>query len=183
MKIKIGISTIVLFVITLSTLDVCAQQVRTEGNYVVIDCATMPAKARRMAVHTDAAPTHNEQDVWNRVAYQKFAVSKTNIGSAAGTATMNFATAASACTAYAGPNGGEAGQWRLPSQRELQLTWTMKTKLEAQSGFTAFTSGVYWSSTESSGDTSRAWLVNFSRGNMGSLTKVGNAYVRCVRDM
>lgn len=178
MKIKIGISTIVLFVITLSTLDVCAQQVHTEGNYVVIDCTTMPAKARRTAVHTGAAPTHNEHDAWNRVAYQKFAVSKTYIGGKA----MNFATAASVCAAYAGPGGGEQGQWRLPSQRELQLMWTMKTKLEVQSGFTAFYTTNHWSSTENSNNTSFAWNVGFLLGGTDNFLKTNSICVRCVRE-
>lgn len=181
-KILYTVSAILLLAVT----DVCAQQVRTEGYYVVIDCTTMPAKARRTAAYTGAAAqAHNERDTWNRVAYNRFAVSKTDVNAdgTAGTATViNLATATAACSAYAGPAGGEAGQWRLPTQRELMLCWTMKKALEAQSGFTAWNTEFYWSSTESSSVTTFAWYVYFINGDMGSKPKTNSYHVRCVRE-
>ena len=181
-KILYTVSALLLLAVT----DVCAQQVRTEGNYVVIDCTTMPAKARRMAAYTGAAAqAHNERDTWNRVAYNRFAVSKTDVKAdgTAGTATaINWATATAACSAYAGPAGGEVGQWRLPTQRELMLCWTMKKALEAQSGFTAWNTEFYWSSTENSDGTTFVWYVYFINGEMGSKSQTDRYHVRCVRE-
>lgn len=92
------------------------------------------------------------------------------------------ATTATGCKAYAGPVGGEAGQWRLPTQRELMLIWVLHAKLRLLSGFNSFTSYDYWSATESSAFNS--WYVYFTNGYTYNVTtKTYSSRVRCVRDL
>ena len=54
--------------------------------------------------------------------------------------------------------------------------------LYQQSGFTAFSAGIYWSVTEYSSNSSIAWLVYFSNGYTNGNTKTLSYSVRCVRD-
>ena len=70
-------------------------------------------------------------------------------------------------------------QWFLPSVKELNQMYINKTTLEAVSGFTAFSSDDYWSSTEDgSGD---AWGQDFSIGSQDTSGKYNTDVVRAVR--
>ena len=53
-------------------------------------------------------------------------------------------------------------QWFLPSAKELNQMYINKTTLEAVSGFTAFATSYYWSSSEY--DINFAWKQGFSSG-------------------
>lgn len=101
----------------------------------------------------------------------------------------SIAESPTGCAAYAGPQGGEVGQWRLPTQRELMLIWILKAPLESiGSAFNHLnadpTHSPYWSGTESSTSSQSSWFVDFSWGdvNMAGAHK-DKRRVRCVRDM
>ena len=60
-------------------------------------------------------------------------------------------------------------QWFLPSAKELNQMYINKTTLEAVSGFTAFATSYYWSSTESVNF--YAWAQNLTDGSQVDLGK------------
>lgn len=101
------------------------------------------------------------------------------------------ASAATGCAAYKGPSGRDPeGSWRLPTQRELMLIWTLLPQIEnlGLSVWTPFRTGsyaYYWSATEQS--TSSAYYVDFQTGNSGAGQKdmgyYGMHVARCVRDI
>ena len=95
------------------------------------------------------------------------------------------------CSTYAPPVGtdfpGYAGvkQWRLPTQRELQLIWLLHDAID-QAFLPTYPkrdklSGTYWTSTEENGDT--AWYLNFDGPvYSGKSSKTTQYKVRCVKD-
>lgn len=84
-----------------------------------------------------------------------------------------------ACAAYT-QAGTSAGQWRLPTIKELE---TIYAKKDGLTGVGSFTSSGYWSATEDSSNSIRAWNVNFYNGDTYNYGKNVNGYVRCVRDI
>ena len=141
--------------------------------------------------------TGNEASADNRMS-RKFRVQKSNPGQ------KTWSDAVSYCD-----NLTEEGysDWRLPSQRELMMIWLLGGNsnvasgdkndtgvggaskpvntpyIYQQSSFTAFSAGYYWSATQDSGNSSRAWYVKFSDGDTYHYgIKTDNDYVRCVRD-
>ena len=96
-------------------------------------------------------------------------------------------TAATGCYAYQG-NTDDLGDWRLPTHRELKIIYSHKGQLMktaessfGSTGFVAFSSASYWSSTEYNSNAS--WYVNFSNGNVNTDYKSAGYSVRCVRDL
>ena len=95
------------------------------------------------------------------------------------------------CSTYAPPVGtdfpGYAGvkQWRLPTQRELQLIWLLHDAID-QAFLPTYPkrdklSGTYWTSTEENGDS--AWYLNFDGPvYSGKSSKTTQYKVRCVKD-
>ena len=73
--------------------------------------------------------------------------------------------------------------WRLPTQIELFAMYQNKSKLESVSGFAAFISSDYWSSSVNSGNAGRRCILYFSSGSFGNGTTSVSSYVRCVRDI
>ena len=69
--------------------------------------------------------------------------------------------------------------WFLPSTNELNQMYINKTTLEGVSGFTAFSSNVFWSSTENANDF--AWRHYFDDGYQGTYNKSITSFVRAVR--
>lgn len=69
--------------------------------------------------------------------------------------------------------GGNYGDWYLPSKYELNLLYIEKTVIGG------FQNNIYWSSTEA--DTNDAWFENFTNGGQSSTIKNGNQYVRPIR--
>ena len=61
------------------------------------------------------------------------------------------------------------------------LYWEEGITTVAPSPFTDVRSGVYWSSTESGSDTSRAWAFGFNMGNQATNSKTGTNYAWAVR--
>ena len=69
--------------------------------------------------------------------------------------------------------------WFLPSSKELNQMYINKTTLEGVSGFTAFSSNYYWSSTEY--DANYAWEQDFTNGSQDATNKNYAFLVRAVR--
>lgn len=84
-----------------------------------------------------------------------------------------------ACAAYS-QAGTSAGQWRLPTIKELE---TIYAKKDGLTGVGSFASYYYWSATELSGASYGAWAVDFAHGNTDGNGKSSHNYVRCVRDI
>jgi hypothetical protein len=83
-------------------------------------------------------------------------------------------------------DGSNEGDWRLPNVRELfSLIDHSQYNPALPSGvatvFTGVQSGHYWSSTTNAHDTSGAWYVKLSNGNVNVVDKTGSNYVWPVR--
>lgn len=74
--------------------------------------------------------------------------------------------------------------WRLPTQRELLIIWSVKDKLEANPAFTRFQAGEYWTMLRA---TSGNYLVDFTTGLAsycpGSGENPHRHYYRCIREL
>lgn len=154
-----------------------------------------PASLRSSAV-SRPVPVHLYSDAVNQTVSSRFAVAKTDIigvswatangwtsaansSSAAGT----VASPALGCQAYF-ETGAPAGTWRVPTQRELYLIYTVRKELVTSlAGFVDFlTDGTqYWASTTNSA--TEAWTMDFSLGAMMNRTKTSLYRVRCVGDL
>lgn len=86
-----------------------------------------------------------------------------------------------ACAAYS-QAGTSAGQWRLPTIKELE---TIYAKKDGLTGAGSFSSGYYWSATELSSDSDCAWGVSFYDGSTNHMNTKSDyiGSVRCVRDV
>ena len=73
--------------------------------------------------------------------------------------------------------------WRLPSAMELMSIVDYGTYSPSidTTYFSGTSASYYWSSTTLANDTSYAWGVGFSYGNVGNGSKSSGYYVRCVR--
>ncbi|MFI3288246.1 MAG: DUF1566 domain-containing protein [Rikenellaceae bacterium] len=94
------------------------------------------------------------------------------------------------CAAYRGMNGTDKpGEWRLPTQREIQVMFTViEQALEyIQSGVVTseVLDGVYWTSTEfyASGAPGYAWSISNVTGRPIYDLKSSQKMVRCVKDI
>lgn len=73
--------------------------------------------------------------------------------------------------------------WRLPTQREMLMVYTVKDQLEANSAFSKFTAENYWTMTS---DLSAQYVINFSNGICVYGNFFGNnnkLQYRCVREV
>ncbi|MBI5142804.1 MAG: DUF1566 domain-containing protein [Nitrospirae bacterium] len=73
--------------------------------------------------------------------------------------------------------------WRLPNVKELKsiVDYTKRFPSIDITAFPVTHGSGYWSSTSSAYNSSNAWLVDFSHGDVGNDDKTGSNYVRCVR--
>lgn len=135
-------------------------------------------------------PTHNETEAANALA-EKFQVAREDCNS---TNAPNvelyyngyfWVPAVAACAAYtqSGTTHEQtAGNWRLPTEKELLLIYSKKSELTGVDGVISYR--YYWSATEDSSDSSYAWDVYLGDGSTSSTPKNGgNFQVRCVRDI
>ncbi|WP_419510726.1 DUF1566 domain-containing protein [Alistipes sp.] len=153
-----------------------------EGKYIVSRDATGGANSACIHPNWKSSDmyTHSESSAENRVA-AKFEVADANAVSAA-----NWDETKTICAAYTQP-GTSAGDWRLPTQRELMLLWVMYSQ-NSLTGVGDFPSGWYWSATNYSSGSNYAWAVSFGGTDDGRTyqrTKYGSgsSFVRCVRDV
>jgi hypothetical protein len=78
-----------------------------------------------------------------------------------------------------------AGQWRLPSQKELRILVDPRSShpaLPSRHPFTAVQSGSYWTSS-SCDNNGYAWYIGMGDGAMGNSYKLYDYYVWPVRDV
>ncbi|WP_455638331.1 Lcl C-terminal domain-containing protein [Parabacteroides sp.] len=181
--------------LVLFSVDLSAQIATTVSGYPVIDLnALSPLKAVLSSTEASAKRTEmnnstpsnaellakelsvsGENGTWNAKMSGKFQVMSTDL------VKSYWATAYRLCKEYNGEGGG-AGQWRLPTQRELYMIWVLHPQLIGKGGFVEFTTARYWSATEM--DTSNAWIVNFHSGSMYTISKGSTQeVVRCIRDL
>jgi hypothetical protein len=101
---------------------------------------------------------------------------------------MNWTDAQSGvngCNALNSANSGNgyAGikTWRLPTRQELEILPDYSTSSPAinTTAFPATFANGYWSSTTYARNTTLAWYVYFGYGDVGSVNKTTNYYVRC----
>lgn len=111
---------------------------------------------------------------------------------AVGEGASTLASTPTGCAAYAGPNGGEQGQWRLPTQREMLMMFTVIDQaVELIRGWSteeySIVSGDYWTATELNpgGGTSawKAWYVSNITGFTTHDAKTKGYLTRCVKDI
>ena len=190
---KVCIDLLLLLILSVSSLS--AQVVTTTSNYPVIDLSALDPlgavlssaeAASRRTLMNQQTPSNTaylavgstvsgHNGTWNAKMSIKYQVMRANLGS-----TTDWTSAWNACKAYSG-EGGAAGTWRLPTQRELQMIWILHPQLIGKGSFTAFDASYYWSSTET--NATYAWNVNFSNGYVGTFSKTDAYRVRCVRDL
>nr|WP_129733201.1 BACON domain-containing carbohydrate-binding protein [Parabacteroides goldsteinii] len=90
---------------------------------------------------------------------------------------MNWSSANSYCSNLTAEGKSD---WYLPSKDQLVTMYNNKTALQGESGFTAFVSRYYWSSTANG--SGYHWVVYFSNGGAYNYNDNYSRYVRCVRD-
>ena len=131
----------------------------------------------------------------NQKVSRKFAVAKSDVmdnttwaiasGWASGAnseITGDSKPANTGCAVYQGKdNADPKGSWRLPTQRELMVIYSLKGQLAMTTGFTAFSSRYYCSATEN--NDSYSWCVYFDNGSVNYNLKNSSSGVRCVRDL
>lgn len=179
---------------------VSAQKVITDhssaSGYPVIDvselaplgCVLMSTEASQRRSDINAQEVSNSDFVtprgedysgmngrWNKQISLQFQVMRADhsIGT-------DWAKAFVLCRTYDG-EGGAAGQWRLPTQREFMMIWVLHPQLRNKGNITAFDTRNYWCCTEHAANS--AWLVYFGNGTTLSTSKTGSFNVRCVRDL
>lgn len=169
-----------------------AQTATTVNGYPVIDLSALnplgavlsssEASARRTEMNAQT-PTNDaslavggdENGVWNAKMSIKYQVMRADRSTG-----TDRASAWALCKSYNGEGGG-TGQWRLPTQRELEMIWILHPQLIGKGSFTALSTNYYWAATEYTATS--AWIVSFNNGYVGSNSKTSSLYVRCVRDL
>lgn len=169
----------IILIVLLCSLSIgnYAQRVYKEGEIFIIECKGMPeasytklSKPQYMGTTVNGIAGIHREPANEKVAY-KFEVAKEDIAD-----TKSYSNSLSAC-------GGKGDKWRSPTQRELQLIWTMHEGLKKLDGFTPLAQTDYWSATYSISTDSQAYLVNFATGKTYSNTKTPKYSVRCIRDI
>lgn len=142
--------------------------------FMVDGCPVINCKAMPTSTYT-TTPKGNTEEVLktkeaNEKVYKRFAVFNTDGGKA------YWKGAFTICSGISG------GEWRLPTQRELQLMWVLKSELERLGPLFA-TTGVYWSATEYD-KLYTSWSVDFSNGRTISSGRTDSyLIVRCVKEL
>lgn len=170
------------------TLSAISSKVINENNRVVIDNRDMPSRAittqfkavSTQATNSTAAPTNSTSDIAsaesNKTVSRYFEVAKNELNT-----DINWKNAIDECVGIA--NDGN-GTWRLPTQRELMLIWTLQETIKVKSlDFTAFSTDFYWSATEI--NATKSWYTDFRNGSSYVVPKTNTLgyKVRCIRDL
>lgn len=142
---------------------------------VVIDCSNLEA-----AMYTNSTKYGiSQSDIGSVQRVNDYVYKKLQIDTK-----QNVAVNYSVLHQQTGMCKEEAG-WRLPTQREMLLIYSVKNELEAINGFQPFASGEYWSMTRG---VSGQYIVDFANGGIAKYrdeNRQGGAalYYRCVREM
>lgn len=184
-----------LLLLTFAAGSISAQVVTTSGGYPVIDLSALnplgvvlssAEAASRRTLMNQQTPSNTvllsvgntvsgQNGSWNARMSIKYQVMRADLG-----ATTDWASAWKACASYNGEGGG-AGSWRLPTQRELLMIWILNPQLIGKGSFTTFSTYFYWSSSEN--DATSVWGVSFGSSSVYNNVKANSFYVRCVRDL
>ncbi|WP_455638368.1 Lcl domain-containing protein [Parabacteroides sp.] len=173
-----------------------AQVATTVNGYPVIDLTALKplgcilssseAAARTVEINGKTATTDQFLDradgaisgtdgKWNEKMSSRIQVMRNNYS-----AGYTWVNAYEKCKTYEG-EGGAAGEWRLPTQREQQIIKILHPQLVGKGGFTAYlNNSTYWTATEFT--TGNAWYVGIS-GSTAPMAKANTGVARCVRDL
>ncbi len=157
------------------TISSYAQRVYKEGDSFIIECKGMPEasytkqeKPSTLTATVNGVKGINSATANQTVAY-KFEVQIRNHNDAS-----TRDDAIKKCD-WKGPG------WRLPTQRELQLIWTMREGLEKLDNFTPFDKKGYWSATDYySGN---GITVYFNTGFSGTFSTSFTMPMRCIKEI
>ena len=196
---------ILLTAVLIAPTGLMAQKVYKDGTKIILDmtvAAGMPADAvtdvkKYVGVTTAPASgtlllgtgdvTNLPSGSINATVYEKLEIAPLDVNHAttdptvlgAGTV-MIWQNAFNRCKGLV-YGDGVAGDWRLPTHRELMMMWIFRTKINDMATSSFVTADLYWSSTETGSDT--AWGVSFGNGPMSlNLFKTSGSRVRCVRE-
>ena len=154
-----------------------AQRVYKEGDSFIIECKGMPeasytklAKPSTLTATVNGIKGINSAAANQTVAY-KFEVQIRNHNDAS-----TRDDAIKKCD-WKGPG------WRLPTQRELQLIWTMREGLEKFEDFTPFAKKDYWSATDCFSGYGIAVFFNTGYTSMRSTASYSTSPIRCIREI
>lgn len=175
----------------LPVFSLSAQVVSTTTSYPVIDLSALSPLGALLSYdvavyrctqmnklkpdNTTSVSAATENGEWNAKMSVKFQIMRTDRSTG-----TDWANAWALCKSYSSESGS-AGQWRLPTQRELQMIWILHPQLIGKEGFSAFSASYYWSAMEYNAND--AWIVDFSKGGVGNFSKANTYWVRCVRDL
>lgn len=141
---------------------------RDAAGGVKSDCIHANWKASTM-------PDHYENDAANNRVAARFEVASADLSG-----TMVWPDAQSGCVGYT-QAGTSAGDWRLPTQRELMLIYVIYKKgwLTGLS----FIDSNYWTTTGYSVRIENFWCMGMGNGQVTTLNySTKKARVRCIRD-
>ncbi len=127
---------------------------------------------------------------WDEALLNELAYTHSSDGIGVGKGASTLATTPTGCAAYRGIGGKDnPGTWRLPTQRESQVMFTiieyaiaLNVQYEIENTMAA---GEYWTSTElfASGANWKAWANSSTSGSVANYEKSSLLYARCVRDI
>ena len=123
--------------------------------------------------------------------------SSTDLDNANTDPTLPLPTPLTGCAAYGGINGGEQGQWRLPTHKEWGLIVMLNGKLKKGVQLTSSAASLYWASTENNnkieGNPSATVWCLCTTPDIGVSSyffyvnntsyKTSNGRVRCIKDL
>ena len=159
--------------------DGYAQKVYNDGSLIVFEAAGMPAGSYTRLLKPRTTDGTNSAQGANTAANIGSAVNNERIAYKFEIATDNV-TAGNWLDAVNQCAGLPGGNWRLPTQRELQMIWIMHEKLKTFTGFNSFNAQYYWCATEASD--AKSWCVEFKNGTTTTVSALTSYDVRCVRD-
>jgi len=151
----------------------------TSGKTSVIVSRDAAGGAKAACIHANwkasTMPVHTEKDTENAVS-ARFEVASADLSGL-----MAWESAQSGCASYS-QSSASAGNWRLPTQRELMLIWVMYMRGELTG--LSFRDSEYWSNTKSFAVTTALWSVGFESDypTMRQRNAISSVYARCVRD-
>ena len=144
----------------------------TSGQASVIVSRDDAGGAKTACIHPNwtasTMPSHTVGDAANAVS-ARFEVAAADLPEQ-----IAWADALTGCAGYT-QAGTSAGDWRVPTQRELMLIWVMLPS----TGLSFNSDSYYWTSASES---QYAWGLSFLTGTTYTYKKILTHYVRCVRD-
>lgn len=138
----------------------------------------------------DKTMTWAEASGWDETLNTGAGESYAETGDGVGVGLSTLADAPSGCAAYKGMHGTDkAGDWRLPTQREMQVMFTVIDQafqyIVSNEVVQEINEGSYWTSTEffSADAPGQAWSISSITGFPSYDPKSDKKMVRCVKDI